>query len=84
MSFGNKPVDGGHLLLSSDEVNALGLTLEQRACFIRRIYGSAEFIRGLERFCLWIEDDNLDEAMRIMAIRQRVDGVRSMRLSSPD
>jgi len=26
MSFGNKPVDGGHLLLSRDEVDALGLT----------------------------------------------------------
>lgn len=26
MNFGNKPVDGGHLLLSADEVRALGLT----------------------------------------------------------
>jgi hypothetical protein len=26
MNFGNKPVDGGNLLLSTDEVNALGLT----------------------------------------------------------
>jgi hypothetical protein len=84
MSFGNKPVDGGHLLLSRDEVNALGLTLEQHARFIHRIYGSAEFIRGLERYCLWIEDSNLDEAMRITPIRQRIEGVRAMRLASRD
>jgi hypothetical protein len=83
MSFGNKPVDGGNLLLSREEVNALSLTLEQHARFIRRIYGSAEFIRGLERYCLWIEDRNLDEAMRITAIRQRIEGVRAMRLASP-
>jgi hypothetical protein len=82
MSFGNKPVDGGHLLLSRDAVDALGLTLEQHARFIRRIYGSAEFIRGLERYCLWIEDRNLDEAMRISPIRQRIEGVRAMRLAS--
>ncbi|MBU0501069.1 MAG: lactate dehydrogenase [Gammaproteobacteria bacterium] len=84
MSFGNKPVDGGHLLLSRVEVAALGLMSEQHARFIRRIYGSAEFIRGLERYCLWIEDRHLDEAMCITAIRQRIEGVRVMRLASRD
>lgn len=84
MSFGNKPVDGGHLLLSRDEVSALGLTTKQYDRFIRRIYGSAEFIRGVERYCLWIEDRNLDEAMSITAIRKRVEGVRAVRLASRD
>jgi hypothetical protein len=84
MSFGNKPVDGGNLLLSIDEMGALGLTKEQRERFIRRIYGSAEFIRGLSRYCLWIEDENLDEALAIEPIRQRIEGVRQMRLSSRD
>ncbi len=83
MSFGNKPVDGGHLLLSRDDVHALGLTPEQKNRFIRRIYGSAEFIRGHERYCLWIEDQRLDEAMRIPAIRQRIEAVRALRMESP-
>ena len=82
MSFGNKPVDGGHLLLTRAEVDALGLTLVPRARLIRRIYGSAEFIRGLERYCLWIEDAHLDEAMAMAPLRQRVEGVRAMRLAS--
>ena len=84
MSFGNKPVDGGHLLLTPDEVDVLHLNLAQRARFIRRIYGSAEFIRGLERHCLWIEDAHLEEAMGIKAIAQRIEGVRAMRLNSRD
>ena len=84
MSFGNKRVDGGHLLLSRDEVHALGLTPTQHARFIRRIYGSAEFIRGLERYCLWIADTNLNEAQAIIGIAQRIDGVRTMRLASKD
>src|SRR5699024_370505 len=49
MSFGNKRVDGGHLLLSRAELSELSLSYEQQQRFIRRIYGSAEFIRGLER-----------------------------------
>ena len=84
MSFGNKPVDGGSLLLTRDEVESLGLTLAQEARFIRRIYGSAEFIRGLSRYCLWIEDRYLDEALAIPSIRTRVESVRAMRIASRD
>jgi hypothetical protein len=82
MSFGNKPVDGGNLLLTRDEVEALRLNPLQHERFIRRIYGSAEFIRGLERYCLWIEDPQLDEALSINAVAQRIEGVRKMRLAS--
>ena len=84
MNFGNKPVDGGHLLLSTNEVDELGLTQEQHERFIRRIYGSAEFIRGLSRYCLWINDADLDEALTIEPIRQRIEGVRTVRLASRD
>ena len=84
MTFGNKPVDGGNLLLSRDEVDALGLSKDQEARLIRRIYGSAEFIRGLSRYCLWIEDDDLAEASQIPEIQKRVGAVRVMRLASRD
>lgn len=84
MVRGNMPYDGGNLLMSADEVSALNLTMDQRNKFIKRIYGSAEFIRGLQRFCLWIEDDLLEEAMTISPIKSRIDRVREMRLASND
>ena len=84
MSFGNMPRDGGNLLLTRDETESLGLTPAQKARFIRRIYGSAEFIRGLSRYCLWIEDEHLEEALAIPSIRSRVEAVRAMRLESRD
>jgi hypothetical protein len=84
MVRGNMPYDGGHLLLSKDEVVRLNLTPEQHQRFIRCIYGSAEFIRGLQRYCLWIEDRHLEEALNIPPIRQRIEGVRAMRLASKD
>jgi hypothetical protein len=84
MSFGNMPVDGGNLLFTSDQVAASGLTADEKKTFIRRIYGSAEYIRGLVRYCLWIPDDNLEVAVAIDSIRQRVDAVRTMRLASKD
>lgn len=81
MTFGNTPIDGGLLLLSRDECDALQLTPGQQRRFVRRIVGSAEFIRGLERYCLWIEDQHLIEAQAIPPIAQRICGVRDLRLN---
>ncbi|GMX67398.1 class I SAM-dependent DNA methyltransferase [Paenibacillus elgii] len=83
MTKGSQPTDGGHLLLSRDEVESLGITKEQRDRFVRRIFGSAEFIRDLERYCLWIDEKHVNEAMAIPPIRQRIERVRLMRLASP-
>lgn len=84
MSFGNMPVDGGHLLMSTSHVSELGLSQSQERAFVRRIYGSSEFIRGAVRKCLWIQDKQVREAMQVPAIRSRVDAVRQMRLASKD
>ncbi len=84
MSFGNKAVDGGKLLLSKTEVESLGLNIAQEKRFIRKIYGSAELIRGLIRFCLWIEDKDLDAALMVPAIRERTEAVHALRLASSD
>ncbi len=84
MEFGNKPSDGGNLLLSSEEIGSLGLSEAQRERFIRRIYGSDDFINGGLRFCVWIEDQHLDEAREIPALRTRIDAVRTLRLTSRD
>lgn len=84
MVRGNMPYDGGHLLLSREDVQALGLTPTQHKHFIRRIYGAEEFINGKQRYCLWIEDIKLKEAMAIESINIRIEGTRNMRLASRD
>lgn len=84
MEFGNKPSDGGHLLLTRDQLMSLGLSVEQRERFIRRIYGSQEFINNISRYCIWIENDDLQEATAIRVLNERVEAVRTLRLASPD
>ena len=84
MDFGNKPVDGGHLLMdSTQEVHELGLTAEQQQHFVRKILGSAEMIRGIERYCLWIRDEDVVQAQEISAIAKRLQAVAAMRQDSP-
>ncbi len=84
MSFGNMPIDGGHLLLTSEDIISIGLTNDQKISFLRPIYGSEEFIQGKRRYCLWITDELLSEAKAIPAIEQRIDHVQEMRLNSKD
>lgn len=79
MTFGNTPIDGGHLLLTRTEKDALGLTPQQEKRFIRRIHGAAEFIRGIERYCLWIEEKHLIEAELIPVLKQRFLAVQDVR-----
>ena len=59
------------------------LTLLQRAPsaqrFIRRYFGSAEFIRGDQRYCLWIRDDEREQACPIPEISSRIEKVRLFR-----
>ncbi len=84
MEFGNKPSDGGNLLLEPETLPSLHLDAGQRDRFIRRIYGSDDFINGGGRLCIWIQDRDLEEARSIDPIRVRIDAVRRIRLASPD
>ncbi len=84
MVFGNKVVDGGHLRMSREAVGELGLSEAVHDKFVRRIYGSSDFIRGESVYCLWIDDSGLAEAARYPAVAARIDAVRKVRLASPD
>ena len=84
MTLGNVPYDGGNLLIDSCDLDKLRLNQYQRNKFVKRFYGSAEFIHGIDRYCLWIEDGDLEEALRIPTIATRINGVRQMRLASRD
>ena len=84
MSFGNMPYDQGHLLLSYQDAVALLRNYPLAEHFIRKIFGSAEFIRGTVRYCLWITKDEYEEATTIPEIAKRIENVRSFRLTSSD
>lgn len=82
MSYGSKPVDGGHLILTPSEKNALVNQFPQACRFIRPFIGSSEYIRGNSRYCLWISNKDLKSALEIEPIRQRIAAVHEIRLAS--
>lgn len=63
MVFGNMPRDGGHLFLDGSDVADLLRQPETRR-FVKRFYGSDELINGKQRYCLWIEDRDVEFASK--------------------
>ena len=82
MTYGSKPTDGGHLILEPEDVEKLLAAYPESEKFIKQYVGSSEYIRGNDRFCLWIEDDCVTEAQHIPAIAKRLERVRDERLRS--
>lgn len=82
MSYGNKPVDGGNLILSKEEMVRLVAAHPKASTFVKKLVGSDEFINGKDRYCLWIPDNRLKEALTIEPIAERIKLVKKMRLAS--
>lgn len=50
----------------------------------RKFLGSTQFINGVERFCLWLEDSEVDEACAYGDVAKRIENVRKDRLATSD
>ena len=82
MSWGNKPADGGHLILSPEERATLLKREPNAAKFIRRYMSGGDFIKGDERWCLWLVDASPQELKALPLVMARVEAVRAARLAS--
>lgn len=82
MIWGSMPNDGGSLLLTESERDQLISSDARAAAYIKRFLGSQEYIGGEERFALWIDDDQVEDAKRIWQIADRLERVRQHRLDS--
>ena len=79
---GSMPNDDGHLIMDRYEKNIIISEYPEANHFIRKLLGSSEFIKGDERYCLWIEDDEVEMALNIPPIKRRIDLVKESRQKS--
>ncbi|EAQ23760.1 putative DNA methylase [Roseovarius sp. EC-HK134] len=82
MSFGNMPNEGGHLLLNASQAEEVIERYGVPRKFIRPFVGSQEFIRGNERRCVWVTDEDLDEANCVEWLKERFAAVKQQRKKS--
>ena len=82
MLFGNMPRDGGHLFLESDLAAKVAAEDATARPFIKRFVGSDELINGRQRYCLWIQDDEVEAAKQNIFIARRLELVAENRRQS--
>ncbi len=84
MRRGNMPNDKEYLRLTAEEKEQIIFQYPNAEKFIRLQIGSNEYINSIEKYCFWIDDKDIDEAMNIPPIRTAVENVREYRLNSKD
>ncbi|SDF87265.1 Type II restriction/modification system, DNA methylase subunit YeeA [Sulfitobacter delicatus] len=84
MQFGNMPYDAGNLLMDRFSRDELIDKYPEAGSFVRRFMGSQEVVKGIERYCLWIDDSQLDAAMLIPGIAEKIETTRIARTKMKD
>jgi len=82
IGIGNKPIDGGQYLFTTEEKTEFLEREPGAAKYIRRWIGSDEFLNGYERWCLWLGEAKPEELRKLPEVIQRVEAVRKLRLES--
>ena len=83
MDYGVYYSKSAGLILNADEKESLlhdGFPSKN----IKRFLGSSEFINGIERYCLWISDDELAGFSHFDKVQLRFNSVRQDRLATDD
>jgi hypothetical protein len=82
IGIGNKPIDGGHYLFTTEERDAFVKVEPASARWFRRWLGADEFLNGYERWCLWLGDCPPAELRAMPEAMKRVQAVKAVRLAS--
>ncbi|MCS7474846.1 class I SAM-dependent DNA methyltransferase [Myroides odoratimimus] len=80
--MGNKPADGGNLILNKEEVDNLINLYPESKKFIKTYISADDFINGNLRYCLWISAEEEVKAKTIPLIKERTDKVYQFRIES--
>ena len=85
MTTGNRPADGGHLIIEQEDYEEF-ITKEPSAIpFIKKLVGAEEFIKGKKRYCLWLVGVSPAELRKMPLVLQRIEACKNARLSgAPD
>lgn len=82
MNFGNMPADGGLLLFTTDEKDAICEQDSLVGQYMKPIICADELINGGERWCLWLYNENAEKYSKSTFIKNRIEQLRDVRLKS--
>lgn len=72
MIYGNKPADGGALIIEDYDYKKFVESAPAAKKFIKPLLGATEYINGKKRWCLWLVGASPEEIRKIPLIMERV------------
>ena len=85
MSTGNRPADGGHLIIEKEDYEDFIKKEPLAIKYIKKLTGAVEFINNKERYCLWLVGANPVELRKMSEVMKRIELCRQDRLNgAPD
>ena len=79
MITGNAAYDGGNLFLDVEEARTLIEQVPEVRRILRRVSGTSEFVDGVTRYCIWLDDVDLPFGRSVPEIARRIDSVLEYR-----
>jgi hypothetical protein len=83
LTEGNRPQDGGGLIVEEDEYKEIIKNDQIAAKYIRKMVGSQDMLNGINRYCLWLTEANPKDLKASKTISERLKIVVKARLESP-
>lgn len=84
MTTGNRPADGGNLIIEAEDYNEFIRKEPNAVKYIKKLTGSAEYINNKDRYCLWLVGANPAELRKMPEVMKRVEACRQDRLQGAD
>ena len=82
MVYGNKPADGGYLIIEDEDYNNFINRDPAAVQFIRPLLGAVEFLHNKKRWCLWLKGASPSELKKCPLVMERIEKCKENRENS--
>ena len=82
MIYGNKPADGGYLIIEEEDYSDFVKKDPKSVQFIKPLLGAVEFLHSKKRWCLWLDGANPSEIKKCPLVMERIQKCKETREKS--
>lgn len=84
MTTGNRPADGGHLIIEAEDYDDFIKREPNAVKYIKKLTGAAEYINNKDRYCLWLVGVSPAELRKMPEVMKRVEACKQDRLNGAE
>lgn len=84
MTSGNRPADGGHLIIEANDYEEFVSKEPKAIPYLKRLSGATEFINNKKRWCLWLVGVSPAELRKMPKVMERIELCKLDRLNGAD